>query len=40
MFAQFQTAVNELERKQGTFEGLYHKLKIIARSRMAGERAI
>jgi RNA polymerase sigma factor (TIGR02999 family) len=38
MFTQFQNVLTDPERQQQMFEELYRELKVIARSRMAGER--
>lgn len=39
MFTQWQNLIDDPERQQALFEELYRELKIIAHSRMAGERS-
>jgi RNA polymerase sigma factor (TIGR02999 family) len=39
MFTQLQNLLTDPERQQALFEELYRELKIMARSRMAGERS-
>ncbi len=39
MYTQFENLVSDPDQRQAMFESLYRELKIIARSRMAGERS-
>lgn len=39
MFTQMQNLLDDPERQQAMFEELYRELKIVARSRMVGERS-
>lgn len=39
MFTQLQNLLTDPKRQEEMFEELYRELKVIARSRMAGERA-
>lgn len=39
MFTQLQNLLTDPERQQAMFEELYRELKVIARSRVAGERS-